>query len=252
MKDTVLRGGYGIYRLPAIGYSSYGPTSQYAQTLSASSIDGGQNPPYYLQNGVSPATYNLDANGNANIPASLTAPSRNVTGLELQARTPYNQTWQIGFQRKLPGNWLVEAGLWSTRGVKLQILVLRESASATNLWGPGNLRSLRPFPQYLNVTHLENDGNSFYSALQTSLQRRWKDGVLQFSDFMGQSYRRCGRAGDLEPYPEHLQPAGGAWDSHLMTCRTGSKRTTCTAFHLARTDSISTRIHWPAGIVQEG
>jgi len=32
----------------------------------------------------------------------------------------------------------------------------------------------------LNVTHLENDGNSFYNALQMSLARRWKDGVLQF------------------------------------------------------------------------
>ncbi|MCU1259048.1 MAG: TonB-dependent receptor, plug [Bryobacterales bacterium] len=180
MKETVLRGGYGIYRLPAIGYSSYGPVSQYAQTLSASSIDGGQNPPYYLQNGVPPATYNLDANGNPNIPASLTAPSRNVTGLELRARTPYNQTWQIGFQRKLPGNWLLEADYVGTRGVKLPILV-PENQLPASLWGPGNLQSLRPFPQYLNVTHLENDGNSFYNALQTSLQRRWKDGVLQFS-----------------------------------------------------------------------
>ncbi len=180
MRDTVLRGGYGIYRLPAIGYSGTGPTSQYAQTLSASSIDGGQNPPYYLQNGVPPATYNLDANGNPNIPASLTAPSKNVSELELRARTPYNETWQLGFQRRLPGNWLLEADYVGTRGVKLPISVPANQLPA-NLWGPGNLQSLRPYPQYLNVTHLTDDGNSFYNALQSSLQRRWKDGVLAFS-----------------------------------------------------------------------
>ena len=180
MKDTVLRGGYGIYRLPAIGYSGYGPVSQYAETLSASSIDGGQNPPYYLQNGVPAPKFNVDANGNPNIPASLTSPSSNVTQLELRARTPYNQTWQMGFQRKLPGNWLLEADYVGTRGVKLPIVV-PENQLPASLWGPGNLQSLRPFPQYLNVSHLENDGNSFYNALQSSLQRRWTDGVLQFS-----------------------------------------------------------------------
>jgi len=31
------------------------------------------------------------------------------------------------------------------------------------------------------VTHLANDSNSFYNALQTDVQRRWKDGVLSFA-----------------------------------------------------------------------
>jgi hypothetical protein len=33
----------------------------------------------------------------------------------------------------------------------------------------------------LDITHLADDGNSFYNALQASLQRRWGRGVLQFS-----------------------------------------------------------------------
>ena len=49
-------------------------------------------------------------------------------------------------------------------------------------WGVSSTpQALRPFPQYLNVTHLTNDGNSFYNALQTSLQRRWQSGVLSFA-----------------------------------------------------------------------
>lgn len=174
--DTVLRGGYGIYRLPSIGYSGYGATSQYTRSLVPSvSQDGGQTPLYYLQNGVPPTTPNVDANGNPNIPLGS-----NVTMLELRGRTPYNQTWQIGFQKKFPGNWIAEADYVGTRGVKLPVVVPLNQLPA-NLWGPGNLQSLRPYPQYNSVSHLTNDGNSFYNALQTSLQRRWKSGVLQFS-----------------------------------------------------------------------
>lgn len=180
MRDTVLRGGYGIYRLPAIGYSGTGPVSQYARTLSASSTDNNQTPPFYLADGVPAPTYNLDANGNPNIPASLTSPSRNVSMLELRARTPYNQTWQLGVQRRLRGDWIIEADYVATRGVKLPVNEPMNQLPA-NLWGPGNLQSLRPFPQYLNVTHLANDSNSFYNALQTDVQRRWKDGVLSFA-----------------------------------------------------------------------
>ena len=180
IRDTVLRGGYGVYRLPAIGYSGTGPVSQYAQTLSASSTDNNQTPPFYLADGVPAPTYNLDANGNPNIPASLTAPSRNVSMLELRARTPYNQTWQLGVQRRLRGDWIIEADYVATRGVKLPVNEPMNQLPA-NLWGPGNLQSLRPFPQYLNVTHLANDSNSLYNALQTDVQRRWKDGVLSFA-----------------------------------------------------------------------
>jgi hypothetical protein len=181
MTDTVLRGGYGVYRLPSIGYSGYGPTSQYAQSATFTSLDNGVTPYYVLANGVPSIPYNVDANGNPNIPASLTKPTNNVTQLELRARTPYNQTWQMGIQHRFPGNWLAEIDYVGTRGVKLPIAI-PENQLPANLWGVSNTpQSLRQFPQYLNVTHLANDGNSFYNALQTSLQRRWQNGVISFA-----------------------------------------------------------------------
>jgi Carboxypeptidase regulatory-like domain/TonB-dependent Receptor Plug Domain len=180
LPDTVFRGGFGIYRLPAIGFSSAGQISKYSQTLSAVSTDNNQNPPYYLANGVPPALYNVDANGNPNIRASLTNPSSNVTELEPRARTPYNETWQFGIQRKFKGNWLLEADYVGTKGVKLPIAVPLNQLPA-NEWGPGNLQSLRPYPQYLTITALTNNGNSFYNALQSSVSRRWQNGVLTFA-----------------------------------------------------------------------
>ena len=181
MPNTVLRGGYGLYRLPAIGYSGYGPSSQYAQAATFTSPDNNVTPAYYLAQGVPPIPYNVDANGNPNIPASLTKPTSNVTQLELRARTPYNQTWQLGIQRQFPGHWLAEIDYVGTRGVKLPIAI-PENQLPANEWGLSTTpQSLRPFPQYLNVTHLANDGNSFYNALQTSLVRRWQSGVLSFA-----------------------------------------------------------------------
>jgi len=181
LPNTVLRGGYGVYRLPAIGYSSYGPVSQYAVSASFVSTDNNVTPAYTFANGVPAYSYNVDANGLPNIPASLTKPTNNVTELELRDRTPYNQTWQIGVQHQFRGNWLAEADYVGTRGAKLPILLPLNQLPASE-WGlSSNPQALRPFPQYLNVTHLTNDGNSFYNALQTSLQRRWSSGVLSFS-----------------------------------------------------------------------
>jgi hypothetical protein len=123
----------------------------------------------------------VDANGNPNIPASLTKPTNNVTQLESRARTPYNQTWQLGVQHQFKGDWLAEVDYVGTRGVKLPVAV-PENQLPFSQWGISSTpQTLRPFPQYLNVTWVQNNGNSFYHALQASLQRRWKDGVLSFA-----------------------------------------------------------------------
>ena len=179
-KNTVLRGGYGVYRLPAIGYYNYGPVSKYSITSTFASLDNNATPAYQLANGVPPYSYNVDANGNPTIPASLTKPTNNVNELEMRARTPYNQTWQLGFQHQFL-NWIAEADYVGTRGVKLPIVVPLNQLPPAE-WGISTSpQSLRAFPQYLNVNYLTNNGNSFYNALQTSLARRWGNGVLQFS-----------------------------------------------------------------------
>jgi Carboxypeptidase regulatory-like domain/TonB-dependent Receptor Plug Domain len=203
-KNTVLRGGYGIYRLPSIGYASAGPISQYSASANFVSPDGGLTPAYYLSSGVPGYSFNVDANGNPNVPASLSKPSSNVTELEPRARTPYNQTWQIGVQHQFPGNWLAEADYVGTRGVKLPILIPLNQLPVSE-WGPGNLQSLRPYPQYLSVSSLTNNGNSFYNALQASLQRRWSDGVLSFA------YTWSKVTDDVDP-PANSSPIQNVYD----------------------------------------
>ncbi|WP_051669526.1 TonB-dependent receptor [Bryobacter aggregatus] len=174
---TVLRGGYGVYRLPSIGYASVGPVSQYSVRATFTSLDNNITPRYYLKDGVPAYSYNVDPSGLPYIPASLTAPTSSVTALDSRNRTPYNQTWQMGIQRELPGGWFLETDYVATKGTKLPI-ALNMNQLRSNQFGAGNLQSLRPFPQYSGASILANDGNSSYHSLQAKLEHRWKNGLL--------------------------------------------------------------------------
>ena len=177
LPKTVVRGGYGIYLLPTIGYGSFGPISQYAVSASFASLDGGATPRYRLQDGVPAYSYNVDKDGRPNIPASLTNPISSVNSLERRDRSAYNQSWQFGLQRQIGTNWLAEVNYVGTRGVKLPSSYNLNQLTSAN-WGPGNRQALLPYPQYAGVTALYNDGNSIYHSLQAKLEHRWKNGFL--------------------------------------------------------------------------
>ncbi len=134
-------------------------------------------PRYQLQNGVPAYSYNVDAQGRPNIPASLTAPTSTVTALELRKRSAYNQTWQFGIQRQIREDWLAEVDYVATKGVKLPSVYAWNQLRPEN-WGSGNRQALRPYPQYAAVRALQNDANSIYHSLQAKLDHRWKSGLL--------------------------------------------------------------------------
>ena len=178
LPKTVLRGGYGVYRLPAIGYSGVGPISQYGVSQSFTSTDGNITPFYTFAGAVPARSFNVDANGLPNVPASLTRPTTNVNALETRDRTPYNQTWQLGIQRQVSSNWFAEADYVATRGAKLPVGVPWNQLRPEQFAAGAQQQAKRPFPQYLNVTALVYDGNSIYHSLQAKLEHRWSSGVL--------------------------------------------------------------------------
>ncbi|MCE5309410.1 MAG: TonB-dependent receptor [Acidobacteriales bacterium] len=173
----VVRGGYGMYLLPTIGYGGYGPSSQYGVSAGFSSLDNGVTPRYRLQDGVPAYSYNVDSAGRPYIPASLTSPTSSVIALERRKRSAYNQSWQLGLQRQIKETWLAEVDYVATKGVKLPSGYNLNQLRASD-WGPGNRQSLRPYPQYTGVTGLLNDGNSIYHSLQAKLEHRWMNGLL--------------------------------------------------------------------------
>jgi outer membrane receptor protein involved in Fe transport len=171
----VVRGGYGMYLLPTIGYGGVGQASQYGVAATFTSLDS-VTPRYRLQDGVPAYTYNVDFEGRPRIPASLTSPTASVQMVERRERSAYNQTWQLGFQRQI-GQWLAELDYVGTRGVKLPSSFQLNQVRPEN-WGPGNLQPRRPYPQYVAVGALLNNGNSIYHSLQAKLEHRWHNGLL--------------------------------------------------------------------------
>ena len=176
--NTILRGGYGIYELPSIGFGTTGLTSKSTVNVSFPSPDG-YHPAYELNQGVPAYSPSVDANGNPLIPTSLTSPSYSPVELQLKAVLPYVQEWQLGVQQDIGHNWVAEIDYQGNHGVHQPIsLPVNQIAPTGNCcFGVSNPQSLRPYPQFLTVSHLTNGGASAYSALLASLSHRWSDGV---------------------------------------------------------------------------
>ncbi len=174
-EKSVVRAGFGMYRLPSIGFASIGPVSQYSVAQAFTSLDGGVTPVLTLAGGIPARSYNVDSQGRPNIPASLTSPTASVNLLDTRERMPYSMGWQIGIQRLLPMHWMLEVNYTGNKGVKLPVLLGINQLRSEQFRIPSP-QALRPFPQYQGVTYLTNDGNSNYHSLQMALERRFRNG----------------------------------------------------------------------------
>src|SRR5580693_2936999 len=177
-KNTVVRGGYGIYQLPSIGFVSNGQTSKYSVAATFTSPDG-VTPAYQLDQGVPAYSYNVGANGLPNIVSSLAKPTASVQMQQLTGVIPYNQEWSISLQQQLPHNWFGEIDYQGSRGVHLPVtLNINQIAPTQNCcFGVANAQSLRPYPQFLNVNASVDRGNANYNALLVKVQHYWKNGI---------------------------------------------------------------------------
>jgi hypothetical protein len=177
-KNTVFRGGYGIYELPSIGFVTNGQTSKYSIAATFTSPDG-VTPAYQLNQGVPAYSYNVGANGLPNILSSLTKPTATVTEQPLTALIPYVQEWSLSLQQQFGHGWFGEIDYQGNRGAHEPIAVnVNQIAPAPNCcFGISNAQSLRPYPQFLNVNAFQYRGNSNYNAMLVKLQHYWRNGV---------------------------------------------------------------------------
>jgi outer membrane receptor protein involved in Fe transport len=178
-RNTVLRGGYGIYELPSIGFGTTALSSTSTVSATFQSSDGGVTPPYQLSQGVPAYHPNVGPNGLPLIPTSLTNPTSNVTELEQRSILPYIQEWQLGVEQDFGKGWILDVDYEGNHGVhqpvSLQINQIAPSPGCC--FGVKNAQSLRPFPQFLNVTYNTNAGASEYDALLAQFTHRWSNGI---------------------------------------------------------------------------
>ena len=177
--NTVLRGGYGIYQLPSIGYGTAGLTSASTVAVSFQSSNPGITAPFELDQGVSAYSANVGPNGQPLIPTSLTKPSFSPTELPRTARLPYLQEWQVGIQHSFAQNWVAEIDYEGNHGVHLPVTLPINQIVPTSgcCFGQSTAQSLRPYPQFLTVTALTNGGASAYAAMLATFSHRWSNGV---------------------------------------------------------------------------
>jgi Carboxypeptidase regulatory-like domain len=166
-RNTVVRGGYGIYQLPNIGFGATNSTSGTTVNQTFSALNGGATPYYQLSQGV---------------PAYAPGPtgaSSNPYQLQLTPVLPYLQEWQLGVQQDLGHNWIAELDYEGNHGVHLPILLPANQIAPTPncCVGVTNTQALRPYPQFGTITNISNGGAQAYAALYATLSHRWSNGV---------------------------------------------------------------------------
>ncbi len=170
--STVFRAGYGVYFSPETAIETYdlvlnGIRSESNQT-----------------DGVAPilTTHNgFQSSGSTGFPAYF--------GLDPNARTPYVQQWQAGFQQELHGRLLLELAYAGTRGTRLgryrQNNTALHTTKGENLAPrPGDLQALREFPSLGPLVQRTHDANSIYHSLQVKAEERLSARLTVLASFV--------------------------------------------------------------------
>ncbi len=88
-------------------------------------------------------------------------------------RTPYMDQWNVGVQRELPGNAVLDANYVGSVGRHLDWGPIMNTPQP----GPGDIQSRRPYPYMLQQWFDQSAGDSRYNALQVTVNKRTSHGV---------------------------------------------------------------------------
>ncbi len=232
--QTVLRGGYGIF------YGFLGQrrgdvitTGFTSTTTMVPSLDNGLT---FIETLSNPFVGGIQQPQGA-AQGIQTFLGQSITFFDPTPESPRMQRWQVGIQRELPGQVVLEASYVGNRGTQIQTSrnlnttpqhylstsPTRDQATidylSANVPNPFfNLmpvtagtafrsstitreRLLRPYPQFDAVNTTTNEGKSWYNALQASLQKRFTRGYT-----LGLSYTFS----QFDEATEFLNPADPA------------------------------------------
>lgn len=172
-RDLVFRAGYGIYFTPEIATENYdlvrnGIRNEINQT------DGSRAPVLTIQNGF---------------PQTAGTGLLSYYGLDPKARTPYAQQWTASLQYQLPARILFETAYVGSKGTKLGKSRLFNTPlrveTGENLGPrPGNLQSLRPFPQIGPLIQRQHISSSSFHSLQLKAEKRLSSDLAFLGSFV--------------------------------------------------------------------
>ena len=170
--NSVFRAGYGIYYSQEIADETYDLLRNGVQTQinePASNV-----PVLTLANGF-PQT------------SSTGFPS--YFGVDENSRTPYVQQWTASLQHELTRSTLLEIGYVGTKGTDLGLFRRFNTPAHVEIGQdlpprPGNLQSLRTWPDLGTIFQLQHIGNSIYHSLQAKAEKRMTHGLSLLASFV--------------------------------------------------------------------
>ncbi len=135
------------------------------------------NPPYfvlssYTSDQIDPSIIlSQGFPSNALNPATVTDPS--VNSYLKHSPTPYTQQWNFNIQQEFGGGFVAQVAYIGSSSHDLYFPAQIDTPAP----GPGSVQARRPLPQYSAVYEYAPFVSSNYNALQTQVERRFKNGL---------------------------------------------------------------------------
>jgi hypothetical protein len=171
-RDSVFRAGYGIFYSPEIAIETYDLIQNGVRTVI--NQPGGATPVLSLANGF---------------PQTNSTGFPTYFGVDQNARMPYVQQWSASLQQDLPGSVLFELAYIGTKGTDLGRFRRFNEPQHVELGQdlplrPGDLQSLRSFPELGTIFQREHLANSIYHSLQIKSEKRLTAGFSVLASFV--------------------------------------------------------------------
>lgn len=169
VNDAVVRGGYGVYFTPQISNAIFAMAEGAQATAGASLIGNLTGSPNLLFSNPFPGA---QAGGALNFAVSN----------DQNLRDSYMQQWNLNIQKKLPGNFVLDAGYVGSKGTKLIVTFedLNRPIQVVDPRTPGlpSLNARRPNQTWQRSVRSDKSiGNSIYHSFQLKAERRTSKGL---------------------------------------------------------------------------
>jgi hypothetical protein len=171
--ETVFRAGYGIYFDPEIALEAYDLVLNGIQTQ-INETNGATFPVLTTRDGFL-------TTGTTGFPSYF--------GLDKRASTPYMQQWNASFQHEFPAHILFETSYVGTKGTHLGVFRRFNTPLHTEIGQdlnprPGDLQSLRTFPELGTIFQRQHIGNSSYNSLQLKAEKRFGSSLTFLASYV--------------------------------------------------------------------
>ncbi|MBM3739320.1 MAG: TonB-dependent receptor [Acidobacteria bacterium] len=182
----VIRGAYGIFYAEPENSGPTGASLGFDKSVTLNTPDNGITAPFFLRDGVPRAgssdPVRDDRFGAVRVGSNATTA---VTFFETDRKTGYSQQFNLGVQRELPGNMVVELKYLGNVQRKLPSPNLTLNQIHPSVLGPGRSSQRdRPYPQFSDVSVIGPTlGIANYHAGVARFERRFSKGFSVLSTY---------------------------------------------------------------------